>query len=168
MYWHTVIAPLVIWMSKLQVNGTHFRSLWLGVVKPSNAFIENIVSSIFFGYSLSQLYQCHQHHPAISPRPQEIKPTFVNSLTNQPLQFGATAYFECKVNGYPPPEILWTRPRTPTRRQDKIQIHVRSVQWYHNTDDIEFTRSRRRWVKVPSIVPLADPDRGTSGMYNKT
>ena len=47
--------------------------------------------------------------PAISPRPQEVKPTFINSLTNQPLQFGATAYFECKVHGYPPPEILWTR-----------------------------------------------------------
>ncbi len=47
--------------------------------------------------------------PMVSPRPQETKPRFVNALSNQPLQFGATAYFECKVQGYPPPEILWTR-----------------------------------------------------------
>jgi len=49
--------------------------------------------------------------PAVpSPRPPpEHRPFFQRQLTNQPLQLGGTAYFECKVDGYPPPEILWTR-----------------------------------------------------------
>jgi len=45
-----------------------------------------------------------------SPRPPpEHKPLFQKQLTNQCLYLGGTAYFECKVDGYPPPEILWTR-----------------------------------------------------------
>jgi len=47
---------------------------------------------------------------APSPRPPpDHRPQFVKQLTNQRLQHGGTAYFECKVDGYPPPEILWTR-----------------------------------------------------------
>jgi hypothetical protein len=44
-----------------------------------------------------------------SPEPPESAPLFEKKLTQQMLKPGQTAYFECKVSGYPPPEILWTR-----------------------------------------------------------
>ena len=47
--------------------------------------------------------------PVQTPQPDEHRPLFQKQLTNQCLQHGGTAYFECKVDGYPPPEILWTR-----------------------------------------------------------
>ncbi|ELT91002.1 hypothetical protein CAPTEDRAFT_39478, partial [Capitella teleta] len=39
----------------------------------------------------------------------ESAPVFDVQLAPQPLHRGQTAYFECQVSGYPPPEILWTR-----------------------------------------------------------
>ena len=48
--------------------------------------------------------------PAPSPvRQPESAPQFAIQLTNQPITLGGTAHFECKVAGFPPPEILWTR-----------------------------------------------------------
>ena len=47
--------------------------------------------------------------PALSPRQPESAPVFEIQLVNQPLYPGQTAHFECQVQGYPPPEILWTR-----------------------------------------------------------
>ena len=47
--------------------------------------------------------------PPVSPRPAESSPVFDKKMSNQPLSHGQTAYFECKVCAYPPPEILWTR-----------------------------------------------------------
>lgn len=45
---------------------------------------------------------------ALAP-PPESTPLFESTLVNQQIVFGGTAYFECRVTGYPPPEILWTR-----------------------------------------------------------
>ena len=48
--------------------------------------------------------------PSPSPRPPpDHVPVFSRPLINQCLYYGGTAYFECKVDGYPHPEILWTR-----------------------------------------------------------
>ncbi len=44
-----------------------------------------------------------------APRRPEHSPVFNRGLINQLLQPGRTAHFECQVDGFPPPEILWTR-----------------------------------------------------------
>jgi len=62
----------------------------------------------------------------VSPRlPPEHRPLFQKQLTNQCLHLGGTAYFECKVDGYPPPEILWTRRGHPL--VDKARLVDRAI-----------------------------------------
>ena len=55
-----------------------------------------------------------------APATPESAPVFEIQLMNQPLTYGATAYFECKVQGSPAPEILWTRKGHPLVDKDRF------------------------------------------------
>ncbi len=84
--WHLALSRLFILSMLLTRNPVSV-----------SVFLELILTVYF----LSAAAPVPPAPPVVSPRPQEVKPTFVQSLTNQPLQFGATAYFECKVRGKP-------------------------------------------------------------------
>lgn len=47
--------------------------------------------------------------PASSPVQPHRAPIFENNMPHIQLTAGAKAYFEVKVNAYPPPVISWTR-----------------------------------------------------------